>query len=218
MSVNNETKQVSISEPTSVIPREATGIILAGGKNSRMGQNKAFLSVKKEQKMIEFTVELFNSIFQEVIIVSNEPELYHYLGVEVISDIIPQRGPLSGIHAGLTKAKHKYSFIVPCDMPFLEHGLIRLLLDEAPGYDVVVPQIENYLEPLHAVYNKSCLGQIEKCLAENIRKVYAFYPWVKVNFVGENKLNKVAVNNLDKVFLNVNTQAELDLAKQIEGK
>jgi molybdopterin-guanine dinucleotide biosynthesis protein A len=208
-------KQVTGKEIEKLTTKEVSGIILAGGRSSRMGKNKAFLTVDNNQKIIEGIIELFQELFQETIIVSNEPELYEYLGVPVTTDIIPRQGPLSGIHAGLVKAGTQYSFVVPCDMPFLQANLIKLLVEEAVGFDVAVPQIGKYLQPLHAVYSKNCLEHIEKCLNNNIVKVFALYPWVKVNFVGESKLSS-AINNgsLDQVFFNINTQEELEQAKQ----
>jgi len=198
-----------------IITKDVTGIILAGGRNSRMGKNKAFLSVNNNEKIIEQIVELFQQLFHETIIVSNEPELYHYLNVQVTTDIIPRKGPLSGIHAGLVKASTQYSFVVPCDMPFLQAGLIKLLVEKVSGYDVAVPQIGEYLQPLHAVYSKNCLHHIENCFKNDIAKVFALYPWVKVNFVGETKLSSVISNgSLDQVFFNVNTQEELEKAKK----
>ncbi len=195
---------------------QVTGVILSGGRSSRMGQNKAFLSVSN-QSMIEAQVALFNQLFAETIVVSNEPELYQYLGVKVIKDIIPRKGPLSGMHAGLTEAQNQYSFIVPCDMPFLQADLIRLLISEAPGYDVIVPQIDDYLQPLHSIYHKRCIQPIENCLRDDVFKIIAFYPWVKVKFVGEKKMNSICSREqLEQIFMNINTQKDLDYAKKIQ--
>lgn len=197
-------------------PKNATGIILAGGRSSRMGENKAFLKIK-EDKMIDSIVKLFNEIFYETIVVTKQPELYNYLDAKVITDIIPKRGPLCGIHAGLSTAKTEYSFIVPCDMPFLKSQLIELVVSESPGYEVVVPQIDNYLQPLHAVYSKKCIKPIENCLEQDVFKIIAFYPWVKINFLGENKLNLICnQEELNKVFFNVNTKHDLERARKLK--
>ncbi|MDW7674597.1 MAG: molybdenum cofactor guanylyltransferase [Bacillota bacterium] len=198
--------------------KELTGIILAGGLNSRMGTNKAFLQVVDGQPIIDSIVELFSSLFKETIVVSNQVEIYKYLGVKVVPDIILKKNPLCGIHAGLMAAETNNSFIVPCDMPFLQPDLIKLLVSEVneDKYDVVVPQIDSYLQPLHAIYSKKCIKPIEKCLVEDIKKVIALYPWVKVNYVGETKMNKVCTKEeLDKVFLNVNTKEELEKAREM---
>ncbi|MGF7185890.1 molybdopterin-guanine dinucleotide biosynthesis protein A [Desulfitispora alkaliphila] len=192
---------------------KATGVILSGGKNSRMGRNKAFLTLDEKKSFIEKAVDTFNQVFDETIIVTNEPNKYENLKAKVVTDIIPQKGPLSGIHAGLVTAQNDYAFTIACDMPFVNRSLIELLVSEAPGYEIVVPQMGNYLQPLHAVYHKKCIKPIEQCLKENIKKIIAFYPWVKINFVSEEKMK--SVTDLDKVFFNVNDLQTLEKAKEL---
>ncbi|GAW92030.1 molybdenum cofactor guanylyltransferase [Calderihabitans maritimus] len=191
---------------------KASGVVLAGGKSSRMGTNKALLAVHG-QTMIEHVVEEMRKAFREVIIVTNEPHLYSGLGVRVITDLIPGLGPLSGIHAGLTASSYEYSFVTACDMPFIDHRLAAYLVQEAPGYDVVVPQKGDYLEPLHAVYSKACIAPIKMCLENRIFKIIAFYPAVKVKFVGIERMRPLA--DLEKVFFNVNTPQELVHAREM---
>lgn len=193
---------------------QATAIILAGGKNSRMGRNKAFLEIGW-QRIIDRSVALFQGVFAEVMVVSNEPERYAYLGVPVVSDIIPGLGPLSGIHAGLTAASHEYSLVVACDMPFVDKDLATFLVDEARGFDVAVPKIGRYLQPLFAVYGSSCLETINTCLQQQISQILQLYSLVRVNYVCEDKI--AAVADLKTVFVNVNTPAELEAARKIAG-
>lgn len=192
---------------------KATGIILAGGKNSRMGENKAFLKVGKK-KIIDRLVEKLKKDLEQVIIVTNERACYDYLEVDVISDIIPGMGPLSGIHAGLKNARYEHALVMACDMPFVEGELGLLLMEEATGFDVVVPQIGEHLQPLFAVYAKNCIKPIEDCLKNSIYKVAAFYPQVKVNYVSEEKI--AALSDIEKVFINVNTPKDLERARSIE--
>lgn len=191
----------------------SAAVILAGGQSTRMGHNKAFLQIGQE-KFIERMVREFNMAFKQVVIVTNQPSLYDYLGVDVVSDIIPGFGPLSGVHAGLSAAKYDYSLITACDMPFARADLGITLVKMSEGFDVTVPVEGNYLQPLFAVYRKSCLGYVEESLNEGISKVYAFYPKVKVNYIQQNML--VPTGDVEKAFLNVNTPEDLNRALNME--
>lgn len=186
---------------------KATGIILAGGKSSRMGQDKSLLSFKNEP-LIKHAVKELQAVVDELIIVSNHKAKYGFSGIKEISDIYPGRGPLGGIHSGLTAATFEHVFVTACDLPFFNGRLARFLLDRRTGYDVVVPQIGNYLQPLFAVYSKRCLPHAESCLRNNIRKVVAFYPMVRVNYVGESLIREIT--EPERVFFNVNTPRDYE--------
>ncbi|MHB1420274.1 MAG: molybdenum cofactor guanylyltransferase [Bacillota bacterium] len=185
---------------------EATGIILSGGKNTRMGANKAFLDLGYG-KIIEGSVKKLKTLFPEVIIVTNDHEPYRYLDTKIVSDIIPGMGPLSGIHAGLEASKYNLNFVIACDLPFIETELVRFMVGQAKGYDVVVPQMGDYLQPLHAVYCKTCLPPIANCLQQGISKVVAFYHQIRIKYISEIQLEKFVRPNLN--FYNVNTPEEL---------
>ncbi|WP_423055270.1 molybdenum cofactor guanylyltransferase [Zhaonella formicivorans] len=189
-----------------------SAIILSGGRSSRMKKNKAFLTVEN-LTLIETLVQKMHQVFPEVIIVTNDPEAYAFLEASVVTDLIPRNGPLSGIHAGLKAASFDYSFIVACDMPFVDLKLARFLVGLAQGHDVVVPKVGQHYEPLYAVYGKSCIPYIEKCLEQQIYKIIEFYPEVNVRVVDELTLARYA--DLKKVFLNVNTPEDLEAAKRM---
>jgi len=191
------------------------GIILAGGLNTRMGTNKAFLEIN-QTSFIERIINELKQVVEEIIVVTNNPDAYSHISAKVVTDIIPQKGPLSGIHAGLTASLHRYNLVVACDMPFINHNLARFMLGRSEGYDVLVPQFGDYLEPLYAVYSKNCLEPIEDCLKKGARKVIAFYPQVRVRYLGADVINKLVKDQ--KVFFNVNTPKDLTLAKEIAGE
>ena len=181
---------------------KATGLILAGGKSSRMGQDKSLLPFAGETMLQRAVAELRPEV-EEILIVGNQQKKYGIPDTREIADIFPGMGPLAGIHAGLSAAASDYVFVAACDMPYFDGRLARFLIDQAPGYDAVVPQIGNFLEPLFAVYAKTCLPHIQACLENNIRTAYAFYPMVKVNFVPEALIRRIA--DPQKTFFNVNT-------------
>ena len=135
---------------------KTTGIILAGGKNLRMGQNKAFLEVQG-QRIIDRTKSLFVDLFDEVLLVANSLPDYLDLNLRTVADLYREKGPLGGIFTGLFHASFPHAFVAACDMPFLNRALISHLVGLSPGYDIVIPLTEDGLQPLHAVYSRKCL-------------------------------------------------------------
>lgn len=180
----------------------ATGILLAGGKNSRMKKNKAFLELEG-QPLVERSLAVLQAVFAEVLISSNNPELYSRYNVPVIQDEILDRGPLEGLYQGLKAASYDEVFFVACDMPFLEAELIRLLAKWVPKYDIVVPRLQSRTHPLHAFYHRRCLPAIKRNLEAGCLKVSDFCQACSVRYVEETELQ--AFDNLSKVFCNVNT-------------
>ncbi|MEK7850719.1 MAG: molybdenum cofactor guanylyltransferase [Deltaproteobacteria bacterium] len=181
---------------------DVTGVILAGGKSSRMGKNKALLEIGGE-RIIDKTVSLFKSLFKEVILVTNTPEEYAGLDVKVVTDIFPGKGSLGGIYTGLTYASCDYSFIVSCDMPFLKRELIEYLINIKDGFDVVVPKLRSGYEPLHAVYSRECLKPIEALIKRDDLRIIGFYPKVRVKEVSEDELAPFISEPFP--FININT-------------
>ena len=186
--------------------------MLAGGKSSRMGFNKAFIEFGGK-RLIEATLDCLTALFPEVLIIANDLDIYAYLGVKVIPDLIPDSGSLGGIYTGLSAASHPRCFFTACDMPFLNADLITLLVREAEGWDVVVPRVAGELQPMHAVYAKSCLPFIQKAIDTGILKIARFFPKVKVNTIEEPALRAVDPHLLG--FMNVNTPLELEKAEAI---
>lgn len=143
--------------------KNITAIILAGGKSSRMGRDKAFIKIQGKT-IIERIIETLKPLFAEIMIVANEPEKFRELNVKVVKDIKPNCGPLSGIHSGLINSKTQLNFVVACDMPFLDSELIEFMCSKVNGYDGVLPIAKGKIEPLHAIYSKSLIPLLEEAL------------------------------------------------------
>ncbi|MBU2702361.1 molybdopterin-guanine dinucleotide biosynthesis protein A [Sporomusaceae bacterium BoRhaA] len=190
---------------------KASGIILAGGHSSRMGRDKTLLKANRET-LIERTVRVLGEVSDDLVIASNNTNKYDLPGVTEVVDIYPEMGPLGGIHAGLLMAKYENSLVVSGDMPFLTADLLCYLLQSKQNYDVVVPEFDGKLEPLCAVYSKRCIEPIEACLRSDMRKVQYLYERVRVYKVHGEKL--VKFGDLNKLFFNLNTPADLALAKE----
>lgn len=189
-----------------------SGIILAGGRSSRMGRDKSLLELNNET-IIERTVRELKDVTDEIVIASNSNMKYGLPGITEVPDIYPGRGPLAGLHAGLAAVKNQYAFVISCDMPFFIKELAIFLLTKRDSYDVVVPRVQGWLQPLCAVYSRQCLEPIEGCLRADIRKVYQFYRQVKVLELEEDTLRQFG--NLDKLFLNLNTSDQYQLLKKL---
>ena len=104
-----------------------TGIILAGGKSTRIGKDKALLKISREY-LIKLVLERLKSVFKNVLVVTGDPSRYKFLKVPVIKDAVYQKGPLGGIYTGLLYSKDDYNFICGCDMPFLNSNLLNFIL------------------------------------------------------------------------------------------
>ncbi|MGI5925640.1 MAG: molybdenum cofactor guanylyltransferase [Thermacetogeniaceae bacterium] len=193
---------------------DAAGIILAGGKSSRFKGNKAFAEISS-QRLIERVVHVLKSVLPKVIIVTNTPEDYQISNAETVLDILPGRGPLGGIHAGLIASPYELNFVTACDMPFINKELVKYLVDQAADDDAVVPVIGGYPEPLAAVYRRTCIKYIENVILADIYQVKSFYKFINVKYIPEEELLGFGG---EKLFFNINTRDDLKIALKMEKK
>ena len=187
----------------------AAALILAGGKSSRLGRDKAFERVN-QYGMLENAIITLADCFPEIIVGAND-EAYGSLGKKVVPDYYAGRGPLGGIHAVLKASSFETNFLVACDMPFINVDLALYLVSLASGYDAVIPRQGVYFQQLFSVYNKSCLPAVERQLESGRNKVASFFEQVNVRFVEVTDLQQFG--SPDKIFFNVNTGDDLLRAK-----
>jgi len=187
--------------------KEVTGIILSGGRSTRMGENKAFIQIEGVP-IIQRILALFRELFGEIIIVTNQEELFEKIDARIVVDLLPNAGALGGLYTGLFFSSFRYSFCVACDMPFLNGSLIKHLSGRLQGYDVIVPRTRDGLQPLHAYYSRDCIEPIKKLMQEGKHKIIDFYPMVKLNVIHEDELD--ALDPDGESFININTPEELD--------
>jgi molybdopterin-guanine dinucleotide biosynthesis protein A len=185
-------------------------IILSGGNNRRMLHNKAFLQMG-QKSIIEREIEVLSTLFSRIIVVTNTPENHEHLRVSLVSDVVPGKGPLGGIYSGLMASKDKYNFVVSCDLPFLNAGLISYMIELTEGHDIVVPRLNGLVEPLHAIYSKHCLIPIKRQLDRNELKIQSFFDEVKVRYIRESEIKKYDPKGI--TFFNVNTEENLEKAR-----
>ena len=159
-----------------------TGAILAGGDSTRMGRDKAGVLLAG-RSLLEHVHGVVAPLCDEVLVVTRDEHRGTQpvpSGCRVVTDALPGRGPLVGIHAALAAAATDRVLVVACDMPWLEPLLLRAMIDEGAG-DVVIPRTGRGWEPLHAVYHRRCLAAIEAVLARGAAPVASFFDAVTVD-------------------------------------
>lgn len=150
--------------------KDISGVILAGGKNKRMGYPKAFLTVGGK-RIIDRILEVFMLFFDEILIVTDDRSKFaEFKNIKVVEDLIKGIGPLGGIYTGLKSISKGRGFFIACDMPFPHIGLIKKLMNvsENTDFECVVPYSEKGIEPLYGIYAKSILVKLEDSLPRMI--------------------------------------------------
>jgi molybdopterin-guanine dinucleotide biosynthesis protein A len=193
-----------------------TGVIQAGGKSTRMGGEPKALLELGGRRIVERVLDAIAPVVDDVLIVTNTPELYGFLGLPMVADVYPDHGSLGGIFTGLGAARGEAAFTVACDMPFLHPEVARLVVERAGEGDVVIPRVGAQLETLHALYAKACLPSIETRLKAGRLKIVGFFEDVRVVEIDEAEVARHRAP--DVVFMNVNTPEELARARALAAR
>ena len=183
------------------LERDITGVILVGGKSSRMGRDKAFLSVAG-RPLFERILELFRESFAQVVLVGNRKERFVSYGDPVWPDIYPGSS-LGGLYTGLHHAATDDIFVSSCDIPFPNAQVLRYLCSLRDGFDAVVLSTTHGYEPLFALYSKNCLAPIREQLDSGDFRAFAFYPRVRVRYVSSREV--ATFDKVETALLNINT-------------
>lgn len=185
---------------------DLTVALQAGGKSSRMGRDKSFV-VLEGQPMIERVMERVAGLGRETILVTNKPDDYAHLGLPMVGDIHPEKGPLGGIYTAIARASQPHVLVVACDMPWLSRPLLDHMIGLRGEADVIVPRWDRFPEPLHAIYSRRCLGPIEAKLAADQLKITGFFGQVAVRFVEREEI--ACFDSEGRSFANINTPDDL---------
>lgn len=188
-----------------------TGVIQAGGRSVRMGGRPKALMELGGRPIIERVADVVRAVADDVLIVTNTPDLYASLGLPMVPDAFPDGGSLGGIYSGLRAARGDAAFTVACDMPFLMVEVARLVTTRAAEADVVAPRVGARWETLHACYGKACLDPMETRLRAGQLKIVGFYDEVRVLAVAEDAIARHRAPEI--VFMNVNTPEDLEVAR-----
>lgn len=196
---------------------DLTIAIQAGGKSSRMGTNKAKISFLGRPLILRI-LERLQILTNKIIIISNNADLdYEELNtIPIYSDLIPGIGPLGGLYTSLKLARTDFVAMIACDMPFASPQLINFELNTMKSFqcDVVIPETDHGLEPMHALYRReTCLPRIEEALKQNERRMISWFPGMKVEVITMTVLAQIEPSM--NMFLNINTPEDLSFAESL---
>lgn len=191
---------------------DVTGILLAGGKSRRMGEDKRFLLIG-EQTMFERTLAVLRSIFERVCVVIAQDSPPLEAEVPVVRDLVADCGSLGGLYTGLKQAHTEYVFLVACDMPFLNPASVRHVVSLKDKADIVMVRLGQGLQPTHALYSRRCLPVVEEMVHARQFKIQhlATHSALQTRLVAESDLREIDLDGVS--FINVNTPADLDAAR-----
>ncbi len=178
-----------------------------------MGQDKGLVLLAGEP-LIEHVLACVNGLGDEVLITTNNPEAYEYLGVRTASDREPGAGALPGLATALEAARGDAVLVLACDMPFLDRSLLAHLLALAPRVDAVVPRWLDRYQTMHAVYRREpCLNAIQNMLSQGRKRLISFYDDVRLLTVAESEVARF--DPAGRSFFNINTPGDLVEAERI---
>ena len=192
---------------------EVTCAILAGGKSKRMGRDKALIPVG-DRALLSRVYAVAEEVFSDILVLSNLHTHLDKVRGPIVKDVIPRQGPMIGIVSALLYARTPYVFVLACDMPFLRKEAIEYVLTAARGEDIVIPKTEKGFEPLHALYNRSCISPLLSAIERGRMKIPDIFPLLSVKVV-EGK--EVFASQGLSIFTNINTEEDLSRAQSLIG-
>ena len=193
---------------------EVTGVLLAGGKSRRMGEDKRYL-VMGGETLLERGLGVLRSVFQEVLVVIAQDSPPVGVDARVVKDLVPECGSLGGLYTGLMQATTPYIFVVACDMPFLDQAVIAQFTSRRATADIVMAKLAARLHPMHALYGKRCLPVLEQMIQARQLKIQEVvsHASLRVQYVTETDLSSIDPSG--RSFQNVNTPADFEAARSM---
>jgi molybdopterin-guanine dinucleotide biosynthesis protein A len=189
-----------------------TGLILAGGKSRRLGQDKRFLSLGG-RSCLQRVLDAYGDLFDRILIVADAKEPFQSMGLPVVEDLIPGRATLGGLYTGLCHAEGARVFAAAVDMPCLSADTIRIVLEHADRADIVIPDLNGKLQPTHAVYSRACLPYLKTLVEGSRLKVQEL---CAIPELSVHRLPQFLFEEVDpelRSFFNINTPEDLALAR-----
>ena len=189
-----------------------TGLIMAGGKSRRLGQDKRFLMLGGKT-CLQRVLQAYQGLFDEILVVADVKEPFQSMGLHVVEDLIPGRATLGGLYTGLRHAAGDRVFASAVDMPCLSAETIRIVLEQADQGDIVIPDLNGKLQPMHAVYSKACLPYLMELVEASRLKVQELcaIPGLRLHRIPQSVFERVDPEL--RSFFNINTPEDLALAR-----
>lgn len=184
--------------------KQVTALILAGGKSSRFGTDKAYMKLNN-RLVVNILANEAAKVCDQVIIVSDTGRKFavsENRDLREIADLKQGLGPMGGLQSGLIAAKNHTCLLMACDMPLVNADLMNLFIEKSAGFDVVLPQVGVDIEPMFGIYKKSILPVVDKCIAEKRRSLLNLVKAGKTLFLTEDIWESVAQSK--EVFFNIN--------------
>jgi molybdenum cofactor guanylyltransferase len=193
-----------------------TGIVIAGGRGTRFGKNKALIEID-HRKLIELVILNLKTVVDDVVIVTSAGQYEYIAGTgineKIVLDIVPGKAAMGGVYTGLVNSNNFYSLVVACDMPLLNSGLLEYMKSLAPGNDAVIPMIGDYVEPLHAIYSKDCIPELKIMVENSALSLHLLRQRIKVRYVRRDEIERFDPDRLS--MFNINTIADLNKVQNI---
>lgn len=193
---------------------DVTGVLLAGGKSRRMGEDKRFVLVG-QRTLLERSCHILSELFDQVCVVIAQDSPSLQVEVPVIRDRIPDCGSLGGLYTGLRWAKTQHIFLAACDMPFLNPDVIRHMVRLKDEADIVISRWETRPQPTHAVYGRNCLPVIEEMIKVRNKKIHSMmdHPALRVRLIDEREIRRI--DHDGRSMFNINTPSDLEQARSV---
>jgi len=191
-----------------------TGIILAGGKSSRMGKDKG-MTLLNGKPLIAYAIETLKSVCDHIIISANSSD-YKQFGYPVQADLYPDCGPIGGIFSGLKCSKTDMNLVLSCDIPLVSKDLLTYIIDHSDKDKVCVPvHDKEYIEPLCACYPKTSIYLLEELIKQKNYKLSGFFDAASAEKILIHPGLPFYHSNL---FFNLNNSSQLEIAKVLLNK
>lgn len=191
---------------------DVTAFILAGGKSTRMGADKAFVTLDG-RTLLERSLEVARSVATDVRIVGDAAKFAAF--APVVEDVFPGCGPLGGIHAALRASRTELNLMLAVDVPFVSQALLQYLIGRARDFTtatVTVAKAGGRWQPLCAVYQREFAGVAEEALRAGRYRIDALFAVTSIQVVEQNELEGAGFSL--KMFRNLNTREELEAVRE----
>ena len=178
-------------------------LILAGGENKRMPMIKGLLKIGGKV-IVESNVRILQDIFDRVVVSTNSPDLFFYLGSPLVGDVMCERGPMTGILSAFIGAGAAEFFVTACDMPFINVILIKHIVRQWQNrWDAAIPMFHGKPQPLFGIYSRKVVGRMEKSIRAGERGLRDFLKKIDVLYIEENVVKRI--DREGRTFVNINT-------------
>jgi molybdopterin-guanine dinucleotide biosynthesis protein A len=170
-------------------------IILAGGKSSRMGEDKGLMTLFGKP-MITYVIDAVKEVSTNITIITNNKK-YAIFGYPLVKDVIPEKGPLGGIYSGLKASPYEYNIVLSCDIPYIKPALLKYLLLQSEEFDITIAKHLDRFHPLIGIYSKNCLPVISSNLVKGKLKLTALFDELDTNVIETDEFDEIGFRNLN---------------------